>query len=96
MPEERNKKLERQLLIASVIELLAFLGIIFGCLCWTLMIVEGINLAQEYGFIIEHNIVHAFGSMFILLFLILFPLNYFMRKSDYYFTQLKRDIWRRN
>jgi hypothetical protein len=96
MSDGMNKRLNRQFLILSIIELMVFLGIVIGALCWTLIIVEGIQVAQDYGFVIKGNFVHAFGSLFILLFLILFPLNYMLRRSDAYFGRARREIWRKS
>ena len=93
---KRNKLMERRLLIMGIIELGAFLFIVVGALCWTLICVEGLQVAQEYGFVLKHNFVHAFGSLFIILFLIMFPLNYLMGRCDRFFTRAKRDIWRQS
>ena len=93
--DEENSLLIRRTLVCDILHGTVFIAIIFGALFWTLMIVEAINILPQYGFLLKDNPIHAGGSMFVAIFLILFPLGWYMRRTDRYFHQWKRDIWRK-
>lgn len=80
-------------LFCNVLSIVVFMSIVIGALCWTIILVEGIALLSLHGFIIKGNFVHAGGALFILIFAILFPLNYMLNRSDRYFSRWKREIY---
>lgn len=95
-PKEDNKVLVRRYLMIDIIHGLTFIAIVLGALCWTIILVEGIRLAPEYGFIIKDNFIHAAGASFVVIFLVMFPLNYYLRRCDYHFHEMKREVWRKH
>lgn len=68
--------------IIPLIKLFASIMIMLGALCWTLLLLEGLQTAQEYGFVIKHNLIHAGGVGLFIIFLIFFPLDYLLRKVE--------------
>lgn len=98
MTEEQERKpltpVRKRYLMCDIFHGMTWMAVMLGGFCWTIMVVEGINLAQRYGFIIEGNPIHAFGAMFITLFLILFPLNWWLYRVNHYFRRRRKEIWR--
>jgi len=71
----------------DILSVLAMAGVTFCALCWTLVVIEIIDFLPELGFDIEHNLVHGFGVLFIAVFVIFFPLGWYMRRIDYHFSR---------
>ena len=94
--EKDNKLLVRRYLMIDIIHGLTFIAILLGALCWMIILFEGIRLAPEYGFIIKDNVIHAAGALFVVIFLVMFPLNYYLRRCGYYFHEMKREVWRKH
>jgi hypothetical protein len=82
-------KFYTKMICVDLLHWLVWIFIIIGALCWTLILVEGVDYISPY---LRHDMVHALGMMFIAIFIILFPLNYLLRRSDLWFKDFKREI----